>query len=287
MIMNKLFFTLFFLAFAACANAQRSDGSTRSLVAAEKEFAESAVKNGIKSSFHTYSANDAIVFRPNPVNAKTFYSNQPNDKNLSWTPDYARVARSGDWGFTTGAYTVNGNEKAYGQYLSVWKAVNGKWELVLDIGASHNKPLHPVTELFIEPKDFYKPKFAGEKQIAAGRDIILTTEKTLNATLKSYGVAAFGGFLNPDARLIFPGYEPVTGKDKVMFFYNGLISKMSLKTARADKASGGDLAYTYGVATVEYKADLKENFNYVFIYERQPDHNWNLIQQVYTSAENK
>jgi ketosteroid isomerase-like protein len=285
MIMNKLVLTLFFTAFAAGTYAQRTDGTTKSLVAAEKEFAESAAKNGIKSAFHTYSAADGLVFRPNPVNAKTFYSSQPNDKNLTWAPDYARVARSGDWGFTTGGYTVNGDQKAYGQYLSVWKAINGKWELVLDIGAPHNKPLHPVKALFIEPKDYYKPNFNGEKQIAAGKDIILTTEKTLNATLKSYGIVAFGGFLNQDARVIFPGYEPLTGKDKIMAFYNSLMSKMSLKTTQADKAAGGDLAYTYGVATIDYKADLKENFNYVFIYERQPDHNWNLIQQIYTPAE--
>ncbi|AMQ00565.1 Cysteinyl-tRNA synthetase [Pedobacter cryoconitis] len=271
--------------FTLGASAQHTDGTTKSLVKAEEEFAAAAAKDGIKSAFNDYSAKGALVFRPNPVDAKTFYANQPNDKNLSWAPDYARVSRSGDWGFTSGGYTVDGETKAYGEYLSVWKAINGKWQLVLDLGAEHHKPLNPVATHFVEPKDYFKPKFGGPKQAAAGKDIILTTEKTLNMTLKSYGIAAYGGFLNPDARVVFPGYEPVIGKDKIIAFYNSMVDKMSLRTVGADKAAGGDLAYTYGVATIDYRTDLRESFNYVFIYERQPDFNWNLIQQIYVPAE--
>jgi len=284
-MINKFICTLMAASLTLGAFAQRTDGTTKSLIKAETEFAESVAKNGVKSAYTSYSAADGLVFRPNPVNAKQFYASQPNDKNLSWTPSYAKVSRSGDWGFTTGGYTLDAAEKTYGQYLSVWKAVNGKWELMLDLATTHNKPLKPVTTQHIEPKDFYKPQFNGPKQIAAGKDIILTTEKTLNAMLKSYGMGAFGGFLNPDARVIFPGYEPVIGKDKAIAFYNGLISKIALKTTGADKAAGGDLAYTYGVATVDYRADLRESFNYVFIYERQADFSWNLIQQIFTPAE--
>ncbi|KIO75050.1 cysteinyl-tRNA synthetase [Pedobacter lusitanus] len=284
-MINKIICTLMAATFTLSGFAQRTDGSTASLVKAEQEFAAKAAKDGVKSAFNAYIANGALVFRPNPVDAKTFYATQPDDKNLSWAPDYAQVSRSGDWGYTSGGFTVDGEKKAYGEYLSVWKSVNGRWELVIDLGAEHHKPLKQVATHFVEPKDYFKPKFGGPKQIAAGKDIILTTEKTLNATLKSYGVAAYGGFLNPDARVVFPGYEPVIGKDKIIAFYNSMVSKMSLRTVGADKASGGDLAYTYGVATIDYRTDLRESFNYVFIYERQPDYNWNLIQQVFVPAE--
>jgi len=284
-MINKLICTLVAATFTFGAYAQRSDGSTKSLVKAEEEFAASAAKDGVKSAFTAYSANDALVFRPNPVNAKTFYATQPDDKNLHWAPDYARVSRSGDWGFTSGNYTLDGETKTYGQYLSVWKANNGKWELVVDLGTTNHKPLHAAAPQFIEPKDYFKPKFGNAKQRAAEKDIIITTEKTLNATLKSYGVAAYGGFLNHDARVVFPGYETVIGKDKIIAFYNSMVSKMSLRTIGADKSIGGDLAYTYGVAAIDYKTDLRESFNYVFIYERQADYSWNLIQQIYTPAE--
>jgi ketosteroid isomerase-like protein len=284
-MINKFICTLLAATFTVGAYAQRTDGTTASLLKAEEEFAQSVAKSGVKSAYHSFSANDALVFRPNPVNAKTYYASQANDKNLSWTPDYARVSRSGDWGFTTGAYTYDGTTKVFGQYLSVWKAINGKWELELDLATTHNKPLHPVTTKFIDPKDYYKPQLLGPKQAAAGREIILTTEKTLSTMIKSYGVGAFGGFLTEDSRVAFPGYEPVIGKNNIVGFFNTFISRFTFKTTKADKAVGGDLAYTYGVATIDYKTDLRESFNYVFIYERQPDHNWNLIQQIYTPAE--
>lgn len=284
-MINKLIFSFIAASISFGAYAQKSDGTTKSLVNAEKDFAASAVKNGEKTAFISYAAGDALAFRPNPVNAKSYYATQQDNKNLSWSPVYARVSKSGDWGFTSGPYVLEGAEKTYGDYLSIWKTVNGKWVLVLDIGASHNKPLKKLADQFVEPTSFYKPKIVTEKSIAAGNDIILTTEKTLNATLKSYGAAAFAGFVNPDSRLIFPGREAIVGKDNIMAFYNSMVSKMTLKTTKAAKALGGDFAYTYGLATIDYKADLRESFNYVFIYERQPDHNWNLIMQAYTPAD--
>lgn len=284
-MINKVICTLLAASFTLGAAAQRTDGTAKSLVKADEELAAGAAKNGEKSAFRSYSAADALVFRPNPVNARNYYASQEQNQHFSAAPAYARVSRSGDWGFTSGPFTAEGTEKTYGEYLSVWKAVNGKWELALDMRTTHNKPLHAETPQFVDPKDYYKPKFNGEKQIAAGRDIIFTTEKTLDATLKSYGMAAFGGFLNADARLVFPGYEPITGKGRIIAFYNSVISKISLKTTAADKAAGGDLAYTYGLATIDYRTDLRESFNYIFIYERQADHNWNLVQQIYTPAE--
>jgi ketosteroid isomerase-like protein len=284
MKINKLIYTFIMASLTLGAYAQKSDGTTKSLVAAEKAFAESAAKNGEKSAFLSFAAPDAVVFRPNPVNVKSFYANKENNTNLSWTPAYARVSKSGDWGFTSGPYVFDAAEKNYGQYLSIWKTVNGKWVLVLDIGAEHNKPLNAVKTLIVEPDGFHKPK-TNKEQTAAGNEIIMTTEKTLNATIKSYGAAAFAGFVNKDARLLFPGREPIIGKENIIAFHNSMVSKMNLKTTKAEKAAGGDLAYTYGVATIDYKADLRESFNYVFIYERQADHTWNLAFQVYTPAE--
>lgn len=284
-MINKILCAVIATSFSFAAFAQKSDGTVKSLVNADKEFSEAAAKSGVKAAFNSYAANDAVTFRPNPVNAKTFYSTAQDTKSLSWTPVFAKVSRSADWGFTTGPFVLDGTTKSYGDYLTIWKMVNGKWQATLDIATDHNKPLNKTAPQFVDPLDFFKPKYANEKDVLTGKGIILTTEKTLDATLKSYGIAAFGGFLNPDARLLFPGREPIIGKDNIISFYNGMVSKITLKTTKAEKAAGGDLAYTYGVATIDYKADLRESFNYVNIYERQPDHTWNLILQMYAPAE--
>jgi len=284
--MKQLFSTAIALLLTFSAFAQKNDGTTKSLVNAEKEFAKSIAKNGDKDAYLEYSSANTLVFRPNPVNAKTFYAGQEKSMNeVSWEPNLAKVSRSGDLGFTTGPYEVGGSEKKYGQYLSVWKAENGKWKLAMDLGTSSNKPLTKVSNQFVEPKDHVAPKFLNEKEIKAGRDIILTTEKTLNTMLKTHGIAAFGGFLTNEARLLFPGNEAINGKGKILSFYNGMVDKISLKTTGVDKARGSDLAYTYGVATIDYKADLRESFNYIFIYEKAADASWNLIVQAFVPAE--
>jgi len=284
--MKKIFSTAIASLLALSAFAQKNDGTTKSLVNAEKDFAKSVAKNGDKDAYLAHSLASALVFRPNPVNVKTYYNAQTNsEKSVTWEPNLAQVSHSGDLGFTTGPYMVDGTEKKYGQYLSIWKSENGKWKLAIDLETSSNKPLGQTAAKFIEPKDHVAPKFLNEREIKAGKDIILTTEKTLNTFLKTHGVAAFGGFLTEDARLLFPGNDLITGKGKIVTFYNGMISKINLKTTGVDKAIGSDLAYTFGVATIDYKADLRESFNYVFVYEKAADASWNLIVQAFVPAE--
>ncbi|TKC12123.1 nuclear transport factor 2 family protein [Pedobacter polaris] len=283
--MKKFIYTLLFTSLSVGVSAQKADGTTKSLVAAERAFAADAVKDGANAAFTKYAADDALVFRPNPINAKKFYATAPDMKDLDWTPVQARVSRSGDWGFTSGSYVVGTDKKSYGHYLSVWRVNDGKWEFILDLGAETNKALSKPTTNFVEPKDHYIPKYANGKDLKVSREVINTTEKTLNTTLKSFGASAFAGFLNNDARLLFPGTEPLIGKENIQAFCNRMIDKINLKTTAFDKALGGDFAYTYGVATIDYKTDLRESFNYIFIWERQSDGNWNIMTQIFTLAE--
>jgi ketosteroid isomerase-like protein len=283
--MKKFIYTLLLSATTFGAFAQKSDGTTKSLVETEKDFAAYLAKNGANAAYNKFAADDAVVFRPNPINAKKFYASAPDTKDITWAPNQARVARSGEWGFTAGTYQEGAEKKTFGHYLSVWRVDDGKWELILDLGAETNKTLKKVTQNFVEPKDHYIPKYANGKDLKVSREIINTTEKTLNTTLKSYGPSAFAGFLNTDARLLFPGTEPIVGKENIQAFNNRMIDKISLKTTSFDKTLGADFGYTYGVATIDYKTDLRESFHYIFIWERQSDGNWNIMTQIFTLAE--
>jgi ketosteroid isomerase-like protein len=283
--MKKVLYTFLIVAISINVYAQKSDGSTKSLVAAEKAFAADAAKNGTKAAFLKYLADDALVFRPNPINGKKYYSSAPDSKELNWSPIFARTSRSGDLGFTSGSYVYGSDKKSYGHFLSVWRVKDEIWQVILDLGAETNKPLKSLSNNFVEPKDHYMPKLAKEKELKASKEIINATERTLNATLKSYGASAFSGFLNKDAILMFPGTETIVGKENIQAFNNRMIDKISLKTSGFDKALGADLAYTYGVATIDYKTDLRESFHYVFVWERQADGNWNIMNQIFTLAE--
>ena len=161
--MKKFIYTLLLSATAFGAFAQKSNGTTKSLVETEKDFAAYVAKNGANAAYKKFAADDAVVFRPNPINAQKFYATAPDTKDLTWIPSQARVSRSGEWGFTSGNYTEGGEKKAYGHYLSVWRVDDGKWELILDLGTETNKTLKKVANDFVEPKDHYVPKYANAK----------------------------------------------------------------------------------------------------------------------------
>jgi len=285
--MNKIYLSILAVAVTANVFAQKSDGTVKSLVNTEKAFAQKVAKDGVNAAFLEFSAPDGIVFRPNPINAKKFFASAPDTKELTWEPNYARLSKSRDWGFTSGSYIAGGDKKTFGHYLSVWRGKDGEWQLIIDLGAEAIKPIkgNEPKSLFVEPTGTHSPKFASAKDLKAAADIITSTEKTLNTLLKTHGVQAFAGFINPDARLLFPGTEAIIGKDGILAFNNRVIDKINLKTTQTDKALGGDFAYTYGLATIDYKANLRETFNYVFIWERQADATWNIITQIFTVAE--
>ncbi len=285
--MNKNYLWLVALFVTTNLYAQKSDGSVKSLVNADKAFSQKVGKDGANAAFIAVSSPSAIVFRPNPVNAQKYFATAADSKSLKWEPNYARLSESRDWGFTAGSYEAVSDKKTYGHYLSIWTGKDGKWQLVLNMDAEAGKPLKgkEAKNLFIEPTGSYKPRFASQKDLKVAVDIINSTEKTLNTMLKSHGVHALSGFLNHDARLLFPGTDAIVGKDDILAFNHRVIDKMNLKTVQADKALGGDFAYTTGLATIDYKADLRESFHYVFIWERQADANWNIIAQIFTLAE--
>src|SRR6478672_7163951 len=89
---------------------QATNGKVSSLVAAENYFAATVKEEGLREGFLKVSDNETLVFRPNPVKAEVFYDKKQIDPGvLSWEPAFARISRSGTWGFTTGPYVYTAN----------------------------------------------------------------------------------------------------------------------------------------------------------------------------------
>ncbi len=285
--MNKIYLSVVALFLATNINAQKSDGTVKSLLSTEKAFTQKIAKDGVNAAFTAFAAADGIVFRPNPVNAKKYFSTATDTKELKFETNYARLSKSRDWGFTSGSYEAGGDKKSFGHFLTIWRGNEGEWKFIMDLMTEGIRPIKgkELKNTFIDPKETYSPRFVKAKELKTATDIIYSTEKTLNTMLKTHGIQAFSGFINHDARLLFPGTDAIAGKDEILAFNNRVIDKINLKTTQADKALGGDFAYTYGLATIDYKADLRESFNYVFIWERQADANWNIIAQIFTVAE--
>ncbi|WP_411273782.1 hypothetical protein [Daejeonella sp.] len=269
--------------------AQPSNGKVSSLVAAENYFAAKAKENGVREGFLRVSDNETLVFRPNAVNAEDFYDKKQLDPGeLLWEPSYARISRSGDWGFTTGPYiytAFSDSSKTYGQYLSIWRA-NGKgiWKLALDIGTPHPKPIKEPRMDFTDAKDSRFFRQLSPVRLKQREEMILASDRLLaNAHTKSTALG-YNTFLADEARLIFPGTEPIIGKENISkFIYDQGINIFS-EPAYANRSIGSDLAFSYGTAQITTNTKTAK-YNYVRIWESQEGFKWNVIVEMFSPAE--
>ena len=268
---------------------QVSTGKVSSLVAAENYFAAKAKENGLREAFLRVSDNETLVFRPQPVRAEEFYDKKQADPGeLIWEPSYARISRSGDWGFTTGPYIYTDfkdSSKSYGQYLSIWRATNrGIWKLALDIGTPHPKPKTNPQLNFTDPKDFRFFRQLSPVRLKQREEMIMATDRLFASALRKSSALGYNSFMGENARLIFPGAEAIIGKENIKkFIYDQDINIFS-EPVEADRSIGSDLAYSYGTAQITTNSKTAK-YNYVRIWESQEGFKWNVIVELFSPAD--
>lgn len=253
------------------------------LIAAENYFNLKVEDKGLKKAFLTVSDDYTIVFRPGPVPAKKFYKGQPDSIGyLKLQPVLAKISKSDDWGFTAGPYVYKQSRSAsqsfYGTYLSVWKKnKRGIWRLAMDAGVAHKKPTKKPENSFMTPtdKDYIHQK--SDKRLQQREDIVLSSDKLMSTIMKADNRIAQTEFLTEDSWLLFPGYEPMTDKKTIMAFWKTKGYKALTYPVKADRSLSGEIAYTYGNATI-----LAKKYNYIRVWEVQPSHKWNVIAEVFT-----
>lgn len=283
--MKALLRILLFLLPATNVIAQEIDRVSQ-LINVETRFNELVEKKGLKRAFLSVSDNSTIAFRPGPKSAKSFYKSQPDSIGvLQLSPFYAKIAKSDDWGFTAGTYEFLSSDlsgkKFYGTYVSVWKKnQRGTWRLALDAGVSHKKPSKTITPNFVNPEDHKFIHQRSENRLKQREDIVLSSDQLLATITRADNRIAQNEFLTDDSWLIFPGNEPVIGKNAIMDFWKKNSLKAISVPQQVDRAYSGEIAYTYGTATI-----LAKRYNYLRIWEVQPGYKWNVALELYTVAE--
>lgn len=284
--MRKAILLTFFLILCMGAAISQTTDKISELISAENYFAALVKEKGIKKAFLSVSDDNTIIFRPGPVNAIKHYKSRPDSAgHLNWNPAYARISKSGDWGFTTGPYTYkesDSSKTSYGDYLSVWKKNSrGVWKLAIDIGVPHQKPKTNPALIFQNPKNEIYLKQRSESRLQQREDVVFSSDKLMGTILKADDQIAFKEFIAEESRLLFPGFEPIPGKKVIMNFWQKQGYNLSSEPLKADRSYSGELAFTYGDATIVQKGQSK-NYNYVRIWEVQQGYVWNIICEVYT-----
>jgi hypothetical protein len=237
---------------SAAATAAAKPGDPAPVLAAEHGFAARAADVGMAPSFLEYMTDDAIIFAPDPILARAFYSGLAPRKSpkeggtlLAWWPNFAGVARSGDLGFTTGPATIDGGKPGL-FYFTVWaRQKDGGWKWIYDGGIDADGAGAPgpgSTPLALPAGD--------AKRLApdVAMDQVRTAEIALAAHAKADTVAAYKTVLSADARVQGSSAGPATTP--------GAIDKELAKRAKTiafgpiggSASKAGDLAWTYGDA---------------------------------------
>jgi len=269
--------------------AQKTNVDVTQVIDAEKAFNKLVERKGIKDAFLAVADPEGIVFKPRIVKITDFYGSIDSQPGiLKWEPKFGRISANGDLAFTAGPYTYqnskNDDDKVFGDYVSVWRLDlnDNKLKLLIDLGIQH-----PESEQEEIP-DFRQPdtskRTAPSKDPFNGKTIILATDKTFNNELTRSVLASYKEFLSPEGRYYFPGFEPITGPDKIMKFIDNEGISISAKTIDVGRASSGDLAYSYGTARIR-KGEIVSDYNYVRIWEIDADHKWDILLEVFSAVE--
>ena len=128
----------------SCSPENNSKKIQQELIDTDKAFSALSSDSGMNHAFLTYCAMDGILLKPKSMPVVGFEAISASIKGsddssfeLTWEPLDARVAESGDLGFTYGIYALKMNgaeEPEKGTYVSIWTKEKGTWKFVIDSG---------------------------------------------------------------------------------------------------------------------------------------------------------
>jgi ketosteroid isomerase-like protein len=133
---------------------------SEALLNIENKWGEAAKAKDIDKMLAIY-APDAIIMQPDmPIivdqqayrkSLESWFDGLPDPENQKYTIDQIEVSSSGDLAFTRGTMhykqtTPDGITDYAGKWLTIYKKINGKWIVVVDISNSDNPLPTPVLQ---------------------------------------------------------------------------------------------------------------------------------------------
>jgi hypothetical protein len=249
----------------ACASAPQSEPAVASLIDAEREFAANGSRLTVNAAFLGVLADDAVLFRPTPVNGRASLAQRPMRDSLLllWQPMHGETSSDGTIGVTTGPSEYGERPSARagtGHFLSVWRRTGTSWRLAIDAGI--DSPL--------------KTSVAGAIRVLTTRSGTRTypddggladVENQLIADYKN----RFEELAEEDARVYRDGAVPTTTKREAA----ALVARDSViryAPANIIIAGSNDLAYVYGTIN----PGTANAGGYIRIYRRGPRRAWKI-----------
>jgi hypothetical protein len=217
------------------------------LINAEKAFGQSCLKLGIRDGFLAWVDSTGIqVTEKGPVNAQWLWTSIPAfDGIFSWSPSYAEMSISGDWGYTTGNYehrskTLQDTVNESGQYSTVWHRNSaGEWKYLIDFGNRHEHLL-PDKKAYTISIAKFKSERDNDSAVMVGLDKLFTESlgKNPREAYAKYGSVFY--LLN------IPQHKLVKGIDDAMPIILSFSTSPAYHVSGIFISTGKDMAVIYG-----------------------------------------
>ena len=268
--MQKCLLLLLVAVPSAHAYAQRSIDS---MLQAERNFAKTALVASTREAFIKFIDTSGIVFeKGKPVNGLQAYTKSERKPGiLTWEPEYAEIATTNDFGYTTGpwkyyANSIKENPVANGYFITVWHLTNNGWKFLIDFGITCSEQKKRIT---------LKKKSATNSKLPKGNE-----QPTAEAEAKfiqaytTQGVGAYSIFLSSQSRINHSGFLPATSAAERKALLDSLPRNISYTILGSGVAPGDDLGYVYGSAVMNEKED-----GYLRIWRKEKD-GWKIAVEV-------
>lgn len=252
----------------------------------EKEFGKALIERGIRSAFLDYLTEDAVLFRPNPVEGRVFWKVRGDTAPamLIRRPTYADIASNGKLGYTTGNWVLypTGRPDAltqFGQYVTIWeKKSDDKFHASVDIDITHKKLSDTEDDLVTLP--------LGQSRDPNKRGWSVA-DASMNFLKMSMEEQALGGaferFADGDVRLLRDREPPVIGRKKVVKATRNFKSlSYPKKVAMLESA---DMAYVWNPCEFADSNEGIERGNCLQVWKLN-DKRWWIVLSVFARVEN-
>jgi ketosteroid isomerase-like protein len=136
-----LILCLVFVLFSCSENRPVADPQV--LADADIAFSDYSVKHGIHKAFIEFAHDSVVLLKDKsmPIVGKLSLIESYKGKSdsgvvLTWKPEKAFMAKSGELGYTYGFWTfISAADTSQGTYLTIWKKdANGNWKYIADTG---------------------------------------------------------------------------------------------------------------------------------------------------------
>lgn len=268
------------------ANADSASDAVAQIAKTELAFAKMATDSGMVPAFLKYLHDDAVVFRPKPLNGKRWYGSRPNSPaSLKWWPTHVEVAVSGDIGVSTGPYEFRSDHSDtvptyYGHFVSIWKRQpNGEFLVMADLGNGHDKPdsVSHVLNINLSTSEAKKP-------VAANAATLTAAESALTALTSTDGTAAgFESYFDEDVRVYRDGHIPYVGKQAAQAAFADSLELSTYQTAFIDVSKGNDFGYSYGITRHWQSSkmpDTAESTSDLRVWRRNASGDWKIVLEL-------